>query len=339
MHGRTLRPRPCLHALLGLSLTMGTALGAMTTAGPALATDEAGAPASAMLTARDGATDAHEPSRQRHPGGAPFTGPQYTGPQRTGPQHIGPQHTGPQYTGELPRILYRVDTRPPEVVFRDGFSAWGNNMDLVRHTINTRDNSSGFVALTDDLGAANQIANDYLSDLDEAGNRRHDRVWVYRVAPGADVHNVTRSLEHIEALVQQGIDLREQQVRGMCGGEERYRLQTEIMTWGTYLAFTRLSYERHAAQREWVSTGLIPGERVEAGAPVTRQNEIVQRGDRLWSETAVHHESFDENLMNVPPSRELLTGIPGDRAALEDSVKRIRKAFREAGVGSSGSRP
>jgi len=301
---------------------MGAALGAMTTAGPALAAEGGSNPASPAAT-----------SSARH------TGPQHTGPSFTGPQHTGPQFTGPQFAGELPRVFYRVDTRPPEVVFRDGFSAWGDNMDLVRHTINTRDRSSGFVALTDDLAAANQIANDYLSDLDEAGNRRHEKVWVYRVAPGGDVHNVNRSLEHIEALVQQRIDLGEQQVRGMCGGEERYRLQTEIMAWGTYLAFTRLSAERHAAQREWVSTGVVLGERVEAGAPLTRPNEIVQRGDRLWAESAIRHEGFDASLMNVPPSRDLLTGIPADRAALEDSVRRIRKAFREAGVGPSGSRP
>ncbi|WP_424937022.1 MULTISPECIES: hypothetical protein [Bacteria] len=311
MNGRTTRRRPGHRALVGLTLAASTALGAMTTAGPALAADET--------------TGGVRPS------------PDAT---TTCPYEAGRQHqTGDQFAGELPRVFYRVDTRPPEVVFRDGFSAWGSNMDLVRHTINTRDRSSGFVALTDDLGAANQIANDYLSDLDEAGNRRYERVWVYRVAPGGDVHNVNRSLERIEELVQQRVELGEQQVRGMCGGEERYRLQTEIMAWGTYLAFTRLSAERHAAQREWVSTGVVLGERVEAGAPLTRPNEISQRGERLWDEAAIRHEDFDGTLMNVPPSRELLTGVPADRAALEDSVKRIRKAFREAGVGPSGSRP
>lgn len=41
-----------------------------------------------------------------------------------------------------PRLVYRIDSRPPEIVFRDGFVAWGSNTDFFRHILGVIQNPS-----------------------------------------------------------------------------------------------------------------------------------------------------------------------------------------------------
>lgn len=243
------------------------------------------------------------------------------------------------YEGELPTVLYRVDTRPPDEVFRDGFSAWGSDLDLVRHTINTQDRSSGFVATTSDLAAANRIANDYLAQTDASGGRRYRTVWVYRIAPDADMHNVAQSLRQIVARVQGRVDARKRQLAAVaCGSDAWHALQREVLTWEMYLEYAVFAQRQFEGQGEWVSTAVILGERVEAAVPVVRADGILSAGERLW-QGAQRPEGFDRALMSIPPSRDLLTAIPEDEARLKELERAIRpivQAFLRGGGAGSG---
>jgi len=244
-----------------------------------------------------------------------------------------------RYEGELPTVLYRVDTRPPEEVFQDGFSAWGSDLDLVRHTINTQDRSSGFVATTSDLAAANRIANDYLAQTDAAGGRRYRTVWLYRIAPGSDMHNVAQSLRQIVARVQVRVDARKRQLAAAgCRSDAWYALQREVLTWEMYLEYAVFAQRQFEEQDEWVSAGVIVGERVEAAVPVTRTDGIASAGERLW-QGATHRERFDAALMGVRPSRALLTAIPDGEARLRELERAIRpivKGFLRGGGAGPG---
>jgi pertussis toxin subunit 1 len=55
-----------------------------------------------------------------------------------------------------PRVVYRVDTRPPGVIFNIGFENLGSNIDLVRHVSGY--GNSAFVATSEDLNATMRIA-------------------------------------------------------------------------------------------------------------------------------------------------------------------------------------
>lgn len=70
----------------------------------------------------------------------------------------------PGYTAEF---VYRVDSRPPDVVFRDGFRAHGENRNLQQHirgdscAAGSRD--SAFIATTSDINETYNIARQYYS--------------------------------------------------------------------------------------------------------------------------------------------------------------------------------
>ncbi len=53
-------------------------------------------------------------------------------------------------------MVYRVDTRPPSVIFNIGFENLGSNTDLVQHVLGYGD--SAFVATSEDLNATMRIA-------------------------------------------------------------------------------------------------------------------------------------------------------------------------------------
>ncbi|MFJ7209595.1 alpha/beta hydrolase [Streptomyces sp. NPDC098789] len=131
-----------------------------------------------------------------------------------------------------PTVLYRVDTRPPTEGFRDGFSAYGNDMDLEKHargatTIgnSSQARSSGFVSTTSNRAFALRFSEQLL-----AGQQT---VYLYEVVPNRSFYNLRSSL-----LARGGVDP---------------------------------SLVDHAqAQGEWVSTGRIPPDHIKSATPLSR---------------------------------------------------------------------
>lgn len=78
------------------------------------------------------------------------------------------------------QYVYRVDGRPPEVVFRDGFRSHGNNRNLQQHirgdscAAGSRD--SAFIATTTDINETYNIARQYFSN-----SLFHGRLYRYRI--------------------------------------------------------------------------------------------------------------------------------------------------------------
>lgn len=94
-------------------------------------------------------------------------------------------------------ILYRMDTRPPEVIFRTGFSAWGNNDDLAEHTSGRscsytegRDGNrrSAFVATTANPAFARRLARV------AAQSTRSGRAYIYTIRSNDNLYELARSL-------------------------------------------------------------------------------------------------------------------------------------------------
>ena len=117
-----------------------------------------------------------------------------------------------------------------------------------------------------------------------------------------------------------------------------YALQREVLSWEMYLEYAVFAQQQFEGQGEWVSTGVILGERVEAAAAITRTDGIVRAGERLW-EGATRRDRFDASLMSVPPSRDLLTAIPESESRLRELERAIRpivKAFLRGGGAGPG---
>ncbi|HDX6426021.1 TPA: pertussis toxin-like subunit ArtA, partial [Escherichia coli] len=78
------------------------------------------------------------------------------------------------------QYVYRVDGRPPDVVFRDGFRSHGNNRNLQQHirgdscAAGSRD--SAFIATTTDINETYNIARQYFSN-----SLFHGRLYRYRI--------------------------------------------------------------------------------------------------------------------------------------------------------------
>lgn len=78
------------------------------------------------------------------------------------------------------QYVYRVDGRPPDVVFRDGFRSHGNNRNLQQHirgdSCAAGSVDSAFIATTTDINETYNIARQYFSN-----SLFHGRLYRYRI--------------------------------------------------------------------------------------------------------------------------------------------------------------
>lgn len=95
-------------------------------------------------------------------------------------------------------FVYRVDSRPPDVIFRDGFSSHGNNRNLQQHirgdscAAGSRD--SNYIATTSDINETYNIARVYFSRTTFSG-----RLYRYRIRADNSFYNLTPSVDYIES--------------------------------------------------------------------------------------------------------------------------------------------
>lgn len=99
------------------------------------------------------------------------------------------------------QFVYRVDSRPPDVVFREGFLSHGSNRNLQQHirgdscAAGSRD--SAFIATTADINETYSIARQYFSSSTFHGN-----LYRYRIR----ANNVFYSLEpSVQLLRSRGV--------------------------------------------------------------------------------------------------------------------------------------
>jgi hypothetical protein len=175
-----------------------------------------------------------------------------------------------------PTVLYRVDTRPPDEVFTEGFQPLGTESNLIAHVIgqSIADRTSSFIALTDDLAYAQRLAVQTVN-----GVGRPD-AYIYTIEPRQSMFSVNVSLrDSDDALQASGL-----------GDTDAHRI----------LLNSVLSVMQH--QHEWVSDEAIPSTAIRSAigygydAPTSTGGLRYQVIDRVENGG---YESTDEGVQNV----------------------------------------
>ncbi|EBB8134285.1 pertussis toxin-like subunit ArtA [Salmonella enterica] len=95
-------------------------------------------------------------------------------------------------------FVYRVDSRPSDVIFRDGFASHGNNRNLQQHirgdscAAGSRD--SNYIAIISDINEAYNIARLYYSRATFSG-----RLYRYRIRADNSFYSLSPSVAYIES--------------------------------------------------------------------------------------------------------------------------------------------
>ncbi|MDM3448009.1 pertussis toxin-like subunit ArtA [Citrobacter sp. Cb027] len=96
-------------------------------------------------------------------------------------------------------FVYRVDSRPPGIVFRDGFRAHGNNHNLQQHirgdscAAGSRD--SFYIATTSDIDETYRIARQYYSSSGFTG-----RMYRYRIRADNRFYSLQPSVDYLTSV-------------------------------------------------------------------------------------------------------------------------------------------
>jgi pertussis toxin subunit 1 len=129
-----------------------------------------------------------------------------------------------------PEIVYRVDARSPDEIFKHGFRAWGTNDDVLAHvsgkSTNIGSRDSAFIATTEDMGEALRFLNFFLS------RNTKNHYWLYRIYTAENFWSTNQTLLH---LTQNPQHYSENSVRA-----------AEIL------------YATFSAQKEWLAKLVIP---------------------------------------------------------------------------------
>ena len=97
--------------------------------------------------------------------------------------------------------VYRADSRPPHVVFAEGFQGRGGNLDVLAHARGhscTEDDprmASAFVAMSAEESEATLFASDQLED--RPGRGQETGLWIYTIRADATFFSVPRLLERV----------------------------------------------------------------------------------------------------------------------------------------------
>lgn len=91
-----------------------------------------------------------------------------------------------------PTIVYRLDTRPPAVIFQTGFEPWYDDTNIVRHV--NGNPLSAYVSTTTDPNMYREFA-PITFDLDNITD-----VWVYRIRATSNFYNTAGSLDYLRRL-------------------------------------------------------------------------------------------------------------------------------------------
>ncbi|MFJ7905097.1 alpha/beta hydrolase [Streptomyces sp. NPDC096198] len=208
-----------------------------------------------------------------------------------------------------PTVLYRVDTRLPVDVFRDGFSAYGKDMDLEKHargatTIgNARQaKSSGFIATTSNRAFAIRFSEQLLTE--------QQTVYLYEILPNRSLYNLPSSLQ-----AKGGVDP---------------------------------SLVDHAqAQGEWVATGRIPADHIKSATSISRPETgrgkpVIGSAQPNVKVPGTTREGFDPDATPRANAHPYGRPAPGTKAAVGGVVRYILErtlSDRRGSASSTGATP
>lgn len=95
------------------------------------------------------------------------------------------------------RRFYRVDFRPPSVIFNSGFASWGGDDFLLRHLSgqSLRNHTSAFISMTDNLGTAQSIAyGDYYLNP----SSQNQNIYIYEIISDNNMYSADIYLQNLQ---------------------------------------------------------------------------------------------------------------------------------------------
>ena len=102
-----------------------------------------------------------------------------------------------------PNFVYRVDTRGPDVIFDEGFLAWGNNHNIVAHingaTCSTDGSTSAFISTAADRDAALGIVRQYLSQGRTA--------YLYTIRADDNFYSGPQSIDYLQPFARSPLSI------------------------------------------------------------------------------------------------------------------------------------
>lgn len=179
-----------------------------------------------------------------------------------------------EYRGDPPTVLYRADTRgPDEIRATGGFAPRGSDRDLVNHaTGGVHLASSAYVAATDNLVSAANVANQRLRELRSAAEEARraygvepsrPRVWIYEISANPTFHHVATSLYSLATRAE----IRQGALMG-TGNTQAVR------EWEQYIGRIGSLYRMATAQGEWATQQPVGQDSIIRAYPVDQEIEV-----------------------------------------------------------------
>ena len=214
-----------------------------------------------------------------------------------------------------PKFVYRIDSRPPEQIFRDGFASWGTNFDFFSHIMGyTLDSSlpshlrSIYISTTDSIDAALRFFISKLSFRKSKGEQISQTRWyVYEIRADEGFYSALRTGSRYRELLESN--------RRTMNAEA-----IELMERGLSDLFDIFAYQREWFALESIDPSSIRSaftvdvletdpryatmERKTGNVPVTLTSRI--NDDEQFNENYVDPEEGEEGL-EVAASREPFT--------------------------------
>lgn len=134
-----------------------------------------------------------------------------------------------------PKIVYRIDSDSPDVIFKTGFKAWGDNDDVLHHvsgkSTGAGKTDSAFIATTSSQKAAEEI----LKTLSR--NDPNNTYYVYVIHTDDRFYNLNNSLRHV--------------FEGNCNCND------------TIVTAARNLYRTYQSQEEWIAKAKIDASNIQ----------------------------------------------------------------------------
>ncbi|MCF0217963.1 MAG: hypothetical protein HUJ42_02860 [Malacoplasma sp.] len=147
-----------------------------------------------------------------------------------------------------PKLIYRIDARPPEEIFETGFVPWGSNTNFFRHILGysigddiPEERRSGIISASDSPDSSLRFFGGMMTDPTD-----QMEYYLYEIRADETVYSASRTANFYNQRINNGLmDL------------EEGNLETAIDAIDSV-------FREFAYQREWFSVGAIPRERVRS---------------------------------------------------------------------------
>lgn len=206
-----------------------------------------------------------------------------------------------------PSYVWRVDTRPPDYIFANGFAAWGDNDDPVAH-LQGRSCQTRFTAATADSAFISTTADENVANILAEAMLRDGRnvIYVYRVQTDDRFYSLNATLfnlAHLPVVAERGgaTDAMARQasiqgewvaLRQIPGSLVESVLERRIVDGHVMSISARLNYDRQ-----------IPGSSANSGPYVPRSRQaptLVRYVLRQWEECSACMSPDVNNTAIVP---------------------------------------